>query len=100
MHWAAGEGGIRTRCADVVLIGQLGLNQRGLCVVQKGQHNRHGVVPPWQTAQIGLLAREVTSCQMHAGQHAAHSSAVHFGGGKLALAAQAVDHRGGFAFDG
>ena len=72
------------------------MNQRGLCVVQKGQHNRHGVVPPGQAAQIGLLPREVASRQMHAGQHIAHGLAMVRAGLEFALAAQALNHSGWF----
>jgi hypothetical protein len=39
----------------VVLEGQLAAQQRGLRGVEERQHHRHGLVPPGQAAQVGLV---------------------------------------------
>ena len=63
------------------------------------QHHRHGLVPPVQAAQVGLLARVVARGQVHACQHGADGGAVRGGGRQLALAWQSVHHGCGLALE-
>ena len=100
MHRATGQGGIGGRRRHMVLISQFRLQQRCLGGVQVRQHHGHGVVPPGQAAQIGLMAVVVAPHQVHARQHGAHGRAVHGLGGQLALAAQLAHHRCRFARHG
>ena len=83
----------------MVLVGQLGQNQAALIWREVRQHDGNGFVPPVQAAQIGLLARIVESCQMHAGQHVAHAGAMRSAGREFAVAPQLVDHGSRLAFE-
>ena len=81
----------------MVLVGQFRAQQRRLAGIEVRQHDGHGLVPPGQAAQVGLVAVVATACQVHARQHVAHGGAMHRAGGQLALAAQLAHHGGRLA---
>ncbi|MCY1210937.1 hypothetical protein D9M72_226390 [compost metagenome] len=97
MHRAARQRRVGRRFGDMVLVGQLGAQQRRLRLVHVGQHHRGGLVPPGQAAQVGLDARVVAPGQVHAGQHGAQFGAVGGRGGQLAAARQLLHQRRGLA---
>jgi len=66
--------------------------QGGLLGGHKRQHHRHGVIPPVQRPQIGLVHIEVASGQVHACQHVANQRAVRGGGCQFAFPPQSVHH--------
>ena len=83
----------------MVLKSQFTQNQGALFGAEVWQHHGHGVVPPVDPAQVGLLHLEVAAGQVHACQHVAHRSAVRGLRCQLAAAAQLVDHGGRFALE-
>jgi len=97
VHGAARQRRIGGRGGHMVLEGQLGAQQVGRGCVYVRDDRGHGLVPPGQAAQIGLLAIVVASGQVHARQHLAHGGAVRGLGRQLALAGQAVDDGGRLA---
>ena len=99
MNRAAGQGGVQAAAGDMVLIGQLALDELALACRQVRHHDRNRLVPPRQGAQIGLQARVILPSQMHARQHAPDGGAMCRRRRKLAHAAQAVDDAGRFALN-
>lgn len=97
MDGAARQCAIGREGGHMVLVGQLALEQVGLGCVHKRQHHRHGLVPPGQGPQVGLLHLKAASGQVHARQHLAQGGAVGGGGCEFALALEAVHHGSGFA---
>ena len=92
MHRATGQGGMAGLFGHMVLIGQFAHQKIGLLGREMGQHHGHGLVPPRQTAQIGLASGVVLACQVHARQHGPHRRAMDGLGRELALSPQAIDH--------
>ena len=92
MNRPTGQGAVGGERGDMVLVGQLALQQGRLFGRYKGQNYRHRFVPPIQRPQIGLLHAEISARKVHTGQHGAHLCAMCGGWRQLALATQPVDH--------
>ena len=92
MDRPAGQSFVSGGLCNVVLVSQLTEQQAALRVGDAGQHHRHGVVPPRQAAQVGLLARVIPPGQVHARQHLANTGAVSRRGCQLAFTAKFVHH--------
>ena len=100
MHRSARQGRIGGAGGDLILVGQLFLQQIQLLRTQMRVHLRRRFVLPRQAAQIGLLHGKVLPRHMHARQQITQLGAMHRLRLQLACAPQFIDNRSRFAAKG